>query len=136
VCSKNGARFDYDALNVAAGGSRMPASHETVEKNMHTIALKGRAVYKFAVQKFLEMAQEACARANISSDDIALVVPHQANVNIIESAMKRVGIGMDRVLINLDRFGNTSSASIPIAMDEALATGSAYACQSRSTGTG
>lgn len=123
VCSKNGARFDYDALNVAAGGSRMPASHETVEKNMHTIALKGRAVYKFAVQKFLEMAQEACARANITADDISLVVPHQANVNIIESAMKRVGIGMDRVLINLDRFGNTSSASIPIAMDEALKTG-------------
>ncbi|MCA8915362.1 MAG: ketoacyl-ACP synthase III [Planctomycetes bacterium] len=123
VCTRNGARYDYDALNVAAGGTRMPASHETVEKNMHTIALKGRTVYKFAVQKFMEMAQEACARANISSDDIALVVPHQANINIIESAMKRVGIEMDRVLINLDRFGNTSSASIPIAMDEALAEG-------------
>lgn len=123
VCTRNGARFDYDALNVAAGGSRMPASHETVEKNMHTIALKGRTVYKFAVQKFQEMAEEACKRANITPDDVALVVPHQANVNIIESAMKRVGIDMDRVLINLDRFGNTSSASIPIALQEALDTG-------------
>ncbi|MBZ0136473.1 MAG: ketoacyl-ACP synthase III [Planctomycetes bacterium] len=123
ICSRNGARFDYDALNVAAGGTRMPASHETVEKNMHTIALKGRTVYKFAVQKFQEMAEEACKRANITPDDVALVVPHQANVNIIESAMKRVGIDMDRVLINLDRFGNTSSASIPIALQEALDTG-------------
>ncbi|MBX3459112.1 MAG: ketoacyl-ACP synthase III [Planctomycetes bacterium] len=123
LCSRNGARFDYDALNIAAGGSRMPASHETVEKNLHTIALKGRAVYKFAVQKFMEMADEACKRGGISPDQVALVVPHQANVNIIESAMGRVGIGMDRVLINLDRFGNTSSASIPIALDEALRDG-------------
>lgn len=123
ICSRNGARFDYDALNVAAGGARLPASHETVEKNMHTIALKGRTVYKFAVQKFMEMAQEACERGGITPDDVALVIPHQANVNIIESAMKRVGIGMDRVLINLDRFGNTSSASIPIALQEALDTG-------------
>jgi 3-oxoacyl-[acyl-carrier-protein] synthase-3 len=123
LCSRNGARYDYDALNIAAGGSRMPASHETVEKNMHTIALKGRAVYKFAVQKFVEMAEDACNRGGISPDDVALVIPHQANVNIIESAMGRVGIGMDRVLINIDRFGNTSSASIPIAMDEALKDG-------------
>jgi 3-oxoacyl-[acyl-carrier-protein] synthase III len=123
ICSRNGARYDYDALNVAAGGCRRPASIETVEKNEHTIALKGRTVYKFAVQKFIEMAEEACARAKISPDDIALVVPHQANVNIIESAMKRVGIGLDRVLINMDRFGNTSSASIPIGLDEALREG-------------
>ncbi|MEZ5993820.1 MAG: beta-ketoacyl-ACP synthase III [Planctomycetota bacterium] len=123
ICSRNGARFDYDALNVAAGGCRRPASQDTVEKNEHTIALKGRTVYKFAVQKFYEMADEACRRAGITSDDIALVIPHQANVNIIESAMKRAGIGMDRVLINIDRYGNTSSASIPIAFDEALETG-------------
>lgn len=122
ICSRNGARYDYDALNVAAGGSRMPASHKTVEKGLHTIALKGRTVYKFAVQKFEEMALEACKRANIKPSDIGLVVPHQANVNIIESAMARVGIPMERVLINMDRYGNTSSASIPIALDEALST--------------
>ncbi len=123
LCSRNGARYDYDALNVAAGGSRMPASHETVEKHMHTIALKGRTVYKFAVQKFEEMAREACQRGGITADQVSLVVPHQANVNIIESAMERAGIPMDRVVINMDRYGNTSSASIPIAMDEALAAG-------------
>lgn len=123
VCSRNGARFDYDALNVAAGGSRLPASHDTVEKNMHTIALKGRTVYKFAVQKFEEMAREACARAGITPEQVALVVPHQANVNIIESAMGRVGIPLDRVVINMDRLGNTSSASVPIAFDEALSAG-------------
>ncbi len=123
VCSRNGARFDYDALNVAAGGSRLPASHDTVEKNMHTIALKGRTVYKFAVQKFEEMAREACTRAGITPEQVALVVPHQANVNIIESAMGRVGIPLDRVVINMDRLGNTSSASVPIAFDEALSAG-------------
>lgn len=123
LCSRNGARFDYDALNITAGGTRKPASHETVEKNEHTIALKGRTVYKFAVQKFQEMALEACERQGISPDDIALVIPHQANSNIIESAMKRVGIGMDRVLVNIDRYGNTSSASIPIGLDEALKDG-------------
>lgn len=123
VCSRNGARFDYDALNVAAGGSRLPASHDTVEKNMHTIALKGRTVYKFAVQKFEEMAREACERAGITPEQVALVVPHQANVNIIESAMGRVGIPLDRVVINMDRLGNTSSASVPIAFDEALSAG-------------
>lgn len=123
ICARNGARYDYDALNVAAGGSRMPASHQTVEKGLHNIALKGRTVYKFAVQKFEEMANEACKRAGITPADVALVVPHQANVNIIESAMARVGIPMDRVLINIDRYGNTSSASIPIALDEAVTTG-------------
>jgi 3-oxoacyl-[acyl-carrier-protein] synthase-3 len=123
LCSRNGARFDYEALNIAAGGTRKPASHETVEKNEHTIALKGRTVYKFAVQKFQEMAIEACERGGISPDDISLVIPHQANSNIIESAMKRCGIGMDRVLVNIDRYGNTSSASIPIGFDEALSEG-------------
>lgn len=123
ICSRNGARHDYDALNVAAGGSRMPASHETVDKNLHTIALKGRTVYKFAVQKFEEMAIEACKRAGITPADVALVVPHQANVNIIESAMGRVGIPMERVVINIDRYGNTSSASIPIALEEAVSQG-------------
>ncbi len=123
LCARNGARHDYDALNIAAGGSRLPASLETVENKQHTISLKGRAVYKFAVQKFVEMAEEACARGGIKPDDVALVVPHQANVNIIESAMGRVGIGMDRVLINIDRYGNTSAASIPIALDEAVQGG-------------
>lgn len=123
ICARNGARYDYDALNVAAGGSRMPASHQTVEKQMHTIALKGRTVYKFAIQKFEEMALEACQRAGIKPADVALVVPHQANVNIIESAMARVGVPMERVLINIDRYGNTSAASIPIALDEAVTTG-------------
>jgi 3-oxoacyl-[acyl-carrier-protein] synthase III len=123
VCSRNGARFNYEALNIAAGGTRMPASHETVEKNLHTITMKGRSVYQFAVRKFAEMAEEACERGGIKPSDLALVVPHQANVNIIESAMGRVGVGMDRVLINLDRYGNTSSASIPIALDEALEAG-------------
>jgi 3-oxoacyl-[acyl-carrier-protein] synthase III len=123
VCSRSGARFNYDALHQAAGGTRMPASHETVDKGMHTITMHGRSVYQFAVRKFAEMAEDACERAGIKPTELALVVPHQANVNIIESAMKRVGVGMDRVLINIDRYGNTSSASIPIGLDEAVTQG-------------
>ncbi|MCC6464320.1 MAG: ketoacyl-ACP synthase III [Planctomycetes bacterium] len=123
VCSRSGSHFDFDALNMAAGGCRMPPSHETVEKNHHKIALKGRSIYKFSVQKFTEMAQDACRRAGISPSQVAQVIPHQANVNIIESAMDRVGIPMDRVLLNIERYGNTSSASVPIALDEAVAKG-------------
>jgi 3-oxoacyl-[acyl-carrier-protein] synthase III len=123
VCTRNGARYNYDALNIAGGGTRLPASHETVEKQQHAIAMQGRSVYQFAVRKFAEMAEEACERGGIKPDDLKLVIPHQANINIIQSAMGRVGVGMDRVLINIDRYGNTSSASIPIAFNEALENG-------------
>ena len=123
LCSRTGARFDFDALSLPAGGSRLPASHETVEAKQHAITLNGRAVYKFAVQKFAEMTREACARVGITPDDVALIVPHQANVNIIESAMKRVDVPMEKVVLNMDRFGNTSSASIPIALDEGVRDG-------------
>lgn len=123
VCSRSASHFDFDALNITAGGVRVPASAETIANQGHCIKLKGRSVYKFAVQTFTSMAEEACQRAGITPDDIGLVVPHQANVNIIESAMKRVGIGMDRVMVNIEKYGNTSSASVGIAFDEAIQQG-------------
>lgn len=123
LCSRSGSHFEYEVLCIPAGGVRMPASAETIEKRLHTISLQGRAVYRFAVQKFVEMANEACERAGISPQDLDLVVPHQANLNIIESAMKRVGVPMEKVLLNIERYGNTSSASIPIALDEAFTHG-------------
>lgn len=123
ICSRTGSHFDLEALNIPAGGTRMPATHETIDKKLHKISLQGRSVYKFAVQKFAGMAAEACERAGITIDDIKLVVPHQANINIIESSMKRAGIPMERVMVNIDKFGNTSSASIGIAMDQALTEG-------------
>jgi len=123
VCSRTGSSFDYDALSLPAGGVRMPLSHEVIDKGGHNIHLAGRSIYKFAVQKFAEMAKEACEHGGISIEEIALVVPHQANINIIQSAMGRVGVPMDKVVNNIDRYGNTSSASVPIALNEAIEGG-------------
>lgn len=123
ICSNMGALFDYEALAVPAGGTRMPASRETVEKNLHKIAMNGRATYHTAVRKFVEMTNEACQRAGVKVSDLALVIPHQANEHIIYSATDRAGVPRDKVMLNIDRVGNTSSASIPIALDEAVTTG-------------
>ncbi|MCC6572942.1 MAG: ketoacyl-ACP synthase III [Planctomycetes bacterium] len=123
ICSNTGALFDYDALAVPAGGCRLPASRETVEKNQHTIAMNGRATYQTAVRKFVEMANEACTRGGIKISDLNIVIPHQANEHIVYSAMDRAGVPRERVILNIDRVGNTSSASIPIAFDEAVGDG-------------
>ncbi|MHC4841164.1 MAG: beta-ketoacyl-ACP synthase III [Planctomycetota bacterium] len=123
LCSRTGSHFDLEALSIPASGTRIPVSAESIERKEHKIALEGRSVYKFAVQKFAEMAKEAVERGGISIDDVALVVPHQANINIIESSMKRAGFPMERVYVNIHKYGNTSAASVPIALDEAMGEG-------------
>ncbi len=123
VCSRMGSAFDFDALAVPAGGCRMPASHQTVDENAHKIAMKGRATYQTAVRKFAEMAMEACKRGNIAPEQLSWVVPHQANEHIIVSAMERANVPKEKIVMNLERYGNTSSASIPIALDEAVSDG-------------
>jgi 3-oxoacyl-[acyl-carrier-protein] synthase-3 len=112
-----------DLLVVPAGGSRMPASLETIENNKHTIAMNGRGVYRFATRVIVTSVQEVVRKAGLSLEDIRLIVPHQANRRIIESAAKDLGLPMDRFLVNIDRFGNTSAASIPIALCEAVSAG-------------
>ncbi|MGA9175289.1 MAG: beta-ketoacyl-ACP synthase III [Thermoactinomyces sp.] len=112
-----------DLLKLSAGGSRRPASIETVQHKMHTIFMAGREVFKFAVRVLGTATDEALKKAGLSKEDIDLLVPHQANIRIIESAIKRFGLTEDKVVINLDRYGNMSSASIPVALDEAIKQG-------------
>ncbi len=110
-------------LNMPAGGSARQASQETVASGQHFLKMQGNHVFKSAVRVMSQCALEILERHNLSADDITIVIPHQANTRIIEALAGRLGIGMDRFKINLDRFGNTSAASIPIALDEAWRNG-------------
>uniref|UniRef100_A0A7V3VTP3 Beta-ketoacyl-[acyl-carrier-protein] synthase III n=1 Tax=candidate division WOR-3 bacterium TaxID=2052148 RepID=A0A7V3VTP3_UNCW3 len=114
---------DWKLLHQPAGGSRIPASEESVRKRLHYIKMEGNEVFKLAVRAMIESAIKTLEQANVSSKDIALLIPHQANIRIIEATAKRLDIPMDRVFVNLDKYGNTSAASIPIALAEALEQG-------------
>ena len=113
----------WDFIHVPAGGSRDPATHETVDQRSHYIKMRGRDVYKFAVEKMQWLLADCMEQCNITTDDIDLVVPHQVNERIIKSATGRLKFPADKVYINIDRYGNTSAASIPLAMEEARNTG-------------
>jgi 3-oxoacyl-[acyl-carrier-protein] synthase-3 len=112
-----------DLLCMPGGGSRHPASAQTVAERMHFMKINGREVYKFAVTRFQELIQEALAECRLTVDDIALVIPHQVNQRIIDSAVRHMAFPPEKVMGNLDRYGNTSAASVPIALDEAMRTG-------------
>lgn len=106
-----------------AGGSRNPASPETVEANDHTIHMNGPEVFKFAIQIMGKTAKRALAKANMKAEDLDMLFPHQANLRIISSAAKRLKMPMEKVWVNVDKYANTSAASIPIALCEAQAAG-------------
>jgi len=110
-------------LNLKAGGSRLPASIETVTNKQHYIYMNGREVFKFAVRVMNSATDEAIEQAGIRKEQIDFLVPHQANIRIIESAIERLGLSEEKVIVNLDRYGNMSSASIPVALDEAIEAG-------------
>lgn len=110
-------------LTVPAGGSRMPASPKTIAERYHYIKMQGREVYKLAVKRNLELIDETLSEAGISPEDIALVIPHQSNLRIIESARQRLGLPPERVFTNIQRYGNTSAASIPLGLDECRRSG-------------
>ena len=112
-----------DLLIQPAGGSRLPASEETVKQKLHMIRMNGRVVFKHAVITMAQAAKKALECSGCAMADIDRVIPHQANLRIIEAIADRLGIGMDRFYLNVDRTGNMSSASIPVALDEALAGG-------------
>jgi 3-oxoacyl-[acyl-carrier-protein] synthase III len=111
------------ALYVPAGGSKLPASAETVQAKQHFVKMDGHEVYRFAVTAMSQAATQAIAGAGLKSDDIDLFIPHQANIRIIQSAARALKLPMERVFVNVDRYGNTSSASIPIALCEAIEQG-------------
>lgn len=106
-----------------AGGSRLPASHATVEDRKHVITMAGPEVFKFAVRILGASAEAALAKVGLDTGDIDLLIPHQANIRIIETAVQRLELPPEKVFVNLDRYGNTSSASIPLALDEAARSG-------------
>jgi len=110
-------------LHMPAGGSRQPATVESVQADQHYIHMEGRATFKFAVKALAESLREACGRAGLAPSDVAQVIPHQANLRIIEAAAKRVSVPVDRWFVNIDRYGNTVAASIGLALYEARAEG-------------
>jgi 3-oxoacyl-[acyl-carrier-protein] synthase-3 len=112
-----------DALKMPAGGSRMPASHETVDKHMHFVHQDGSQVFKYAVRKMYETSRDLLARNGLTVDDVALMVPHQANKRIITAAGEKLGIAPEKVMINIDVYGNTTAATIPLATRDAIQTG-------------
>lgn len=112
-----------DLLKLPAGGSRLPASAETVAKRLHFTQMDGNEVFKFAIKIMGDAANKALEDANLSPADVDFLVPHQANMRIITSAAKRLGLPMDKVVVNVDKYGNTSAASIPLALDEAVKSG-------------
>lgn len=106
-----------------AGGSRLPASYETVERGQHYLQMNGRDVYKFAVRVIPRAIEEAVARAGLRLDEVDWFIPHQANIRIIDAAAERLGQPREKFYINVERFGNTSSASVPVALYEAVRSG-------------
>lgn len=107
-----GAQF----LGQKAGGSRRPPSHETVDAKEHYAFQEGATVFKFAVTNMAQVASEIMERNQLTSEDIAYLVPHQANLRIIDATAKRMGIGEDKVMVNIDRYGNTTNATIPLLL--------------------
>ncbi|MCO1601134.1 beta-ketoacyl-ACP synthase III [Desulfosporosinus nitroreducens] len=110
-------------LSQPAGGSMYPASLETVEKNLHTLQMEGKEVYKFAVRVMGEVSVKVLKNANLKIEDVDLLIPHQANIRIVDAAVRRLGISPDKVVVNLDKYGNMSAASIPVALDETFKSG-------------
>ncbi len=110
-------------LNMPAGGSRLPASFETVQKRQHFVHQEGQQVFKFAVRRMYEVCRDLLARNHVQPNEIAALIPHQANRRIITACADRLGIDCDKVIINIDRYGNTTSATLPLATRDALSQG-------------
>ncbi len=112
-----------DLLEIPAGGAAQPATIETVTDGLHYVTMQGREVFKHAVRAMGDSAAAVIADAGLTPDDVALLIPHQANIRIIEATAKRLNLSMERVFVNVDRYGNTSAATIPMAICEAYDAG-------------
>jgi 3-oxoacyl-[acyl-carrier-protein] synthase III len=110
-------------LKMPAGGSRMPASHETVEQRLHYVHQDGQQVFRYAVRKMYEVCRDLLQRNGLTGKDVGIFIPHQANLRIISNAADRLGLGPEKVLVNIDRYGNTTSATIPLGTRDAIAQG-------------
>ena len=105
------------------GGSRVPATAESVTTRQHFLRMNGKDTFKSAVNAMVAVGFEALEKAGLTIDDIKLVIPHQANLRIISAVGERLGVSAEKTFVNLDRYGNTSAASVAIALDEAVTTG-------------
>jgi 3-oxoacyl-[acyl-carrier-protein] synthase-3 len=111
------------SLFMPAGGSLNPATHETVDKKMHYVHQDGQAVFKFAVRKMAELCETVLKRNGLTGKDVDCFIPHQANLRIINATAERVGMDKEKVIVNIDRYGNTTSGTIPLAMQTAFEEG-------------
>ena len=109
-------------LKVPAGGSVHPASKDTIEKKMHYVYQDGKTVFKFAVKKMADVSKQILDNNGFTGSDVKLFIPHQANRRIIDAAAKRCGLSADQILVNINKYGNTTAGTIPIALDEAVET--------------
>lgn len=110
-------------LCIPSGGSRLPLNQETISAGEHFLKMEGRSVFKWAVRAVADSSQDCLAHAGLGVNDLDLMILHQANIRIIDSAVADIGIPREKVFVNLDRYGNTSAASIPLALDEAVSSG-------------
>ena len=110
-------------LKMPAGGSRLPASHETVEKRLHYVHQEGQQVFKYAVRRMYEVCRDLIERNGLTARDIGLLIPHQANARIIYATAERLGLKPEQVVVNIDRYGNTTSGTIPLATQDAIQSG-------------
>ncbi|MFV1951164.1 MAG: beta-ketoacyl-ACP synthase III [Nitrospinota bacterium] len=112
-----------DSLFVQGGGSRCVVSHESVDKKLHFVKMKGNETFKMAVKAMTASAQEALSYNGFSVNDIDLLIPHQANIRIMNAVSKKIGLPSEKVYVNIEKYGNTSAVSIPLALDEAVKEG-------------
>ncbi|MFN7938896.1 MAG: beta-ketoacyl-ACP synthase III [Bryobacteraceae bacterium] len=117
----DGSGGDY--LKMPAGGSRMPASHETIDNRLHYVHQDGQQVFKYAVRKMFEVSRDLIHRSGFTPEDITILIPHQANRRIVMAAAERLGIPTSKILINIERYGNTTAATIPLATRDAIEQG-------------
>jgi 3-oxoacyl-[acyl-carrier-protein] synthase-3 len=113
----------WDLLYLPGGGSRYPPSKETLKERVHYIKMKGSETFKIAVRTLEKLVRDTLRANKLNPSDLSLLIPHQANLRIIQATAKRLNLSMDKVVVNLNKYGNTSSASVPMALDEAVRTG-------------
>ena len=121
VLHSDGSRWDL--LYVPGGGSRYPTTHKTVDDRLHYVHMKGREVFRFAVEKMQWLMGETMDKCGLRREDIDLIIPHQVNIRVIKAAVAKFEFPMEKVALNIDKYGNTSAASIPLAMDQACKAG-------------
>ncbi|MHC4562969.1 MAG: beta-ketoacyl-ACP synthase III [Planctomycetota bacterium] len=113
----------WDLIYLPGGGTRLPISEQVLADRQHYIQLQGREVYRFAVEKMQWLLGECMSKCNLTADDVDMVIPHQVNTRIINSAIEKHNFPKDKVYVNIDKYGNTCSASVPLALQEAIAEG-------------